>query len=87
MALFSVKTARFLFDKITKYDENNMTPNKWMNRAIFLETVAGVPGMVAGMQRHMRSLRKLEKDNGWIVHLLEEAENERMHLFFFLNIK
>ena len=35
----------------------------------------------------MRSLRKLEKDNGWIVHLLEEAENERMHLFFFLNAK
>ena len=43
--------------------------------------------MVGGMLRHMRSLRKLENDNGWIVHLLEEAENERMHLFFFLQEK
>ena len=55
-----------------------------MNRAIFLETVAGVPGMIGGMQRHLRSLRTLERDNGWIHHLLQEAENERMHLFFFL---
>ena len=55
-----------------------------MNRAIFLETVAGVPGMIGGMQRHLRSLRTLERDHGWIHHLLQEAENERMHLFFFL---
>jgi len=47
--------------------------------------VAGVPGMIGGMQRHMRSLRTLERDHGWIHHLLQEAENERMHLFFFLN--
>lgn len=49
-----------------------------------METVAGVPGMIGGMQRHMRSLRTLERDHGWIHHLLQEAENERMHLFFFL---
>jgi len=29
-------------------------------------------------------LRTLERDHGWIHHLLSEAENERMHLFFFL---
>jgi hypothetical protein len=61
-----------------------MDERQWMNRIIFLETVAGVPGMVGGMQRHLRSLRTLERDHGWIHHLLEEAENERMHLFFFL---
>ena len=28
--------------------------------------------------RHMRSLRSMRRDNGWIHTLLEEAENERM---------
>ena len=61
-----------------------MTERHWMNRIIFLETVAGVPGMIGGMARHLRSLRTLERDHGWIHHLLQEAENERMHLFFFI---
>ena len=54
---------------------------------IFLETVAGVPGMVGGMVRHLHSLRRMERDHGWIHTLLEEAENERMHLLTFLKIK
>ena len=32
------------------------------------------------MVRHMRSLRKLERDRGWINTLMSEAENERIHL-------
>lgn len=54
---------------------------------IFLETVAGVPGMVGGMLRHMRSLRSMKRDHGWIHTLLEEAENERMHLLTLLQIR
>lgn len=54
---------------------------------IFLETVAGVPGMVGGMLRHLRSLRTLKRDHGWIHTLLEEAENERMHLLTLLQIR
>lgn len=73
------------FDLVSGYDPAKMTERHWVNRAIFLETVAGVPGMIGGMQRHLRSLRTLERDHGWIHHLLQEAENERMHLFFFLN--
>lgn len=69
---------------LTGYDPKKFTERDWLNRAIFLETVAAVPGMIAGMQRHIRSLRTLERDNGWIHHLIQEAENERMHLFFFL---
>lgn len=61
-----------------------MTENKWLARVIFLETVAGVPGFVAGMHRHLRALRKLKRDNGWIHTLLEEAENERVHLQTFM---
>jgi len=52
-----------------------------MYRFLFLESIAGVSGMVAGMLRHLRSLRTMKRDGGWIHMLLEEAENERMHLF------
>ena len=81
---------RTCFDMVTKYDEkkmDKMDERMWMNRVIFLETIAGVPGMIGGMQRHLRSLRTLERDHGWIHHLLQEAENERMHLFFFLKLR
>ncbi|KAI3930825.1 hypothetical protein MKX01_037271 [Papaver californicum] len=49
-------------------------------RAMMLETVAAVPGMVGGMLLHLRSLRKFQHSGDWIKALLEEAENERMHL-------
>lgn len=52
-----------------------------------LETVAGVPGMVGAMWRHFRSLRTMQRDGGFIHTLLEEAENERMHLLTFLALK
>ena len=60
---------------------------RYGHRAVVLETVAGVPGMVAGMWNHLRSLRKMKPDDrGWIRQLLEEAENERMHLMIFIQI-
>lgn len=42
-----------------------LTERQWLNRILFLESVAGVPGMVAGMLRHLRSLRTMRRDNGW----------------------
>ncbi|CAF4312817.1 unnamed protein product, partial [Adineta steineri] len=45
------------------------------------------PGMVAGMSRHMKSLRTMQRDHGWIHTLLSEAENERMHLLTFLELR
>jgi len=60
---------------------------RYGHRAVVLETVAGVPGMVAGMWNHLRSLRNMEPDDrGWIKTLLDEAENERMHLMIFIEI-
>lgn len=51
------------------------------NLTMFLFCLAApVPGMVGAMQRHLRSLRKMTHDGGFISHLLHEAENERMHL-------
>ncbi len=59
---------------------------RYGHRAVVLETVAAIPGMIAGMLRHLRSLRKIEDDHGWIKELLDEAENERMHLMTFIHI-
>lgn len=50
-----------------------MTERKYLTRNIFLESVAGVPGMVAGMVRHLHSMRRMKRDNGWIETLLEEV--------------
>jgi ubiquinol oxidase len=55
-------------------------------RAMMLETVAAVPGMVGGMLLHCKSLRRFETSGGWIKALLEEAENERMHLMTFMEV-
>ncbi|KAK9853381.1 hypothetical protein WJX84_004641 [Apatococcus fuscideae] len=87
MAMYGVKTGRFCFDKVSGYNEHKMGEKQWLRRILFLETIAGVPGMVGGMMRHMRSLRSMKRDNGWIHTLLEEAENERMHLLTFLELK
>ncbi|KTC73218.1 Alternative oxidase [Legionella bozemanae] len=35
---------------------------------------------------HLRCLRKIKNDEGWIKTLLDEAENERMHLITFMYI-
>jgi threonyl-tRNA synthetase len=82
-----MKFLRKTFDFFTNYGEGKMTAKKWLFRMIFLETVAAVPGMVAAMTIHMRSLRKCQSDNGYIHCLLQEAENERIHLMTFLHFR
>lgn len=42
--------------------------------------------MVGGMLRHLSSLRRMRRDNGWIETLLEESYNERMHLLTFMKM-
>ncbi|OGG47707.1 oxidase [Candidatus Kaiserbacteria bacterium RIFCSPHIGHO2_02_FULL_50_9] len=59
---------------------------RYGHRAVVLETVAAVPGMVGGMMQHFKALRHLRDDGGWIRTLLAEAENERMHLMVFIHI-
>ncbi|KAK7208598.1 putative alternative oxidase AlxA [Myxozyma melibiosi] len=96
VALLTMRTLRHCFDFATGYHhpkpgrENDpavaMTERKWLIRIVFLESIAGVPGMVAGMVRHLHSLRALRRDRAWIESLLEEAYNERVHLLTFLKI-
>jgi ubiquinol oxidase len=59
---------------------------RYGHRAVVLETVAAVPGMVGGMLQHLKALRRIRDDEGWIRELLDEAENERMHLMAFIQI-
>ena len=51
-----------------------------------LETVAAVPGMVGATINHLHCLRRMCDDKGWIRTLMDEAENERMHLMTFIEI-
>ena len=80
-----IHTAYYLFNKATGYHAADPTPESIITRLLFLESIAGVPGMVAAQHRHMASLRTMSRDYGWIHTLLEEAENERMHLLTFID--
>ncbi|REK46710.1 MAG: oxidase [Proteobacteria bacterium] len=74
------------FTKLLRFIADTFFKKKYGHRAVVLETVAAVPGMVGGMLIHLKSLRRIKEDKGWIKTLLEEAENERMHLMTFINI-
>lgn len=52
----------------TEHKRYTMNERKWLIRFVFLESVAGVPGMVGGMLRHLHSLRRMKRDNGWYVY-------------------
>ncbi|MEJ7806960.1 MAG: alternative oxidase [Telluria sp.] len=77
-ALAITRTLRFLAD--------TFFAKRYGNRAIVLETVAAVPGMVGAALIHLRCLRWMRDDEGWIRTLMDEAENERMHLMTFIEI-
>ncbi|KAJ9537214.1 hypothetical protein OSB04_029947 [Centaurea solstitialis] len=77
-AFWTVKSLRFPTDVFFQ--------RRYGCRAMMLETVAAVPGMVGGMLLHCKSLRRFEHSGGWIKALLEEAENERMHLMTFMEV-
>jgi ubiquinol oxidase len=79
VALFFTKSMRFFADTFFQ--------KRYGHRAVVLETVAGVPGMVSGMWTHLTSLRKMKTGYGPKIRtLLAEAENERMHLMTFIEI-
>jgi len=81
-----VRFSYWFFNLISGYSYENPTTDAIQLRVIVLESVAGIPGMIGAQHRHFRSLRTLERDYGWIHTLLEEAENERMHLLTFLQM-
>ncbi|QNQ10596.1 alternative oxidase [Sphingomonas alpina] len=74
------------FTKLLRFSADTFFAKRYGHRAIVLETVAAVPGMVGAMFTHLKCLRRMRDDQGWIRTLMEEAENERMHLMTFIEI-
>jgi len=74
------------FVRFLRFFADKFFAKRYGHRAVVLETVAAVPGMVGGLWQHLTALRKLRDDEGWIRTLLDEAENERMHLMTFVEI-
>ncbi len=76
----------FAFVKFLRFFADLFFRKRYGHRAVVLETVAAVPGMVAGLLQHLRAIRRMRDDQGWIKELLDEAENERMHLMTFIQV-
>lgn len=74
------------FTKMLRFCADTFFAKRYGHRAIVLETVAAVPGMVGATINHLKALRRMQDDKGWIRTLMEEAENERMHLMTFIEV-
>src|SRR5471032_42034 len=82
---FSDRVA-FSFTRFLRLIADTFFAKRYGHRAVVLETVAAVPGMVGATLQHLKSLRRMQNDGGWIHTLLAEVENERMHLMTFVEI-
>lgn len=78
---FALRLVRFM-----RIFADKFFAKRYGHRAVVLETVAAVPGMVGGMLQHLKALRTIRDDEGWVRELLDEAENERMHLMTFIKV-
>ena len=76
----------FGFTKALRWCADTFFAERYGHRAVVLETVAAVPGMVGATINHLSCLRRMCDDRGWIKTLMDEAENERMHLMTFIEI-
>ena len=80
-------TFAYSMTQFFRFTADTFFAKRYGHRAVVLETVAGVPGMVAGVWMHFKSLRAMKAGYGeQIREMLSEAENERMHLMFFIEI-
>ncbi|MDX5332128.1 MAG: alternative oxidase [Caulobacteraceae bacterium] len=76
----------FGFTKLLRFCADTFFAKRYGHRAVVLETVAAVPGMVGATLNHLSCLRRMCDDRGWIKTLMDEAENERMHLMTFIEV-
>jgi ubiquinol oxidase len=74
------------FVKALRFFADTFFAKRYGHRAVVLETVAAVPGMVGATMNHLKCLRRMQDDRGWIKTLMDEAENERMHLMTFIEV-
>jgi ubiquinol oxidase len=57
---------------------------RYGDRVVVLETIAAVPSMVAATLLHLKCLRRMLDDRGWVRTFMDEAENQRVHLMSFI---
>ena len=76
----------FAIVRFLRFFADQFFAGRYGHRAVVLETVAAVPGMVGGLLQHLKAIRHIRDDEGFIRELLDEAENERMHLMTFIKI-
>lgn len=62
------------FTKLLRICADTFFAKRNGHRAIVLETVAAVPGMVMGMFTYLTRLRRKRDDEGWLRTLMEEAK-------------
>ncbi len=72
--------------RMMRFVADGLFGRRYRNRTIVLETIAAVPGMVAATLLHLKCLRLMIDDRGWIRTLLNEAETQRAHLMVFVAI-
>jgi len=86
-ALFLARRIRGFFDYVSGYKPGEVDEHGYLKRMICIEAMSAIPGMIGGMIRHINSLALMRVDNGWIHHMLQQSENERQHLFTFLDLQ
>ena len=72
--------------RMVQFVAGTLFGRRYRHRTIVLETIAAVPGMVAATLLHLKCLRLMIDDRGWIRALLNEAETQRAHLMVFVSI-
>jgi len=87
LAYSMIKMLKLNFNLFSGFYFGKRNPGKWLTHILLLETIAGVPGTVGSLIRHLTSIGVLRKDHGWIHSMIEEAENERVHLLTALELK
>jgi ubiquinol oxidase len=74
----------FALCKLLRLGADLVFRKRYLHRSIVLETVAAVPGLVGGALQHLRSLRVMRGRADMVRILMDESENERMHLMAFV---
>ena len=76
----------FALCKLLRLGADLFFRKRYLHRSIVLETVASVPGLVGAALQHLRSLRVMRGRADMVKILMEESENERMHLMAFVEL-
>lgn len=75
-----------VFDVLSGFRPGKMNERGWNRHFLFMESISGVPRVTAAFIRHWKSIFYSKHDSGAYHHLIEEEENERMHLFFWTQL-